>query len=82
MAVLPVVKMDNPVLHSKAKKVKNIDSSIQKLIDNMIETMHHIGGAGLAAPQVGVPLQVVVFQLPDDEDATVLINPEIVKTSE
>jgi peptide deformylase len=82
MAVLPVVKMDNPVLHSKAKKVKNIDSSIQKLIDNMIETMHEIGGAGLAAPQVGVPLQVVVFQLPDDEEATVLINPEIVKTSE
>lgn len=82
MAVLPVVQMGNPVLHSKAKKVKNIDDSIQKLIDNMIDTMYEIDGAGLAAPQVGVPLQVIVFQLPDDEDVTVLINPEIVKGSE
>jgi peptide deformylase len=82
MSILPVTKMDNPVLHQKAKKVKNIDSSIQKLINDMIETMYEIDGVGLAAPQVGVPLQVVVFQLPDDEDVTVLINPEIVKGSE
>lgn len=82
MAILTVIKMDNPVLHQKAKKVKNIDSSIQKLINDMIETMYEIDGVGLAAPQVGVPLQVVVFQLPDDEDVTVLINPEIVKDSE
>ncbi len=82
MAILPVVQMGNPVLHSKAKKVKTIDGSIQKLIDDMIETMRHIGGAGLAAPQVGVPLQVVVYELPDDEEAAVLINPEIVKGSE
>jgi peptide deformylase len=82
MAILPVIKMDNPVLHQKAKKVKNIDSSIQKLINDMIDTMYEIDGVGLAAPQVGVPLQVVVFQLPDDEDVTVLINPEIVKGSE
>jgi peptide deformylase len=70
------------VLHSKAKKVKTIDGSIQKLIDDMIETMRHIGGAGLAAPQIGVPLQVVVYELPDDEEAAVLINPEIVKGSD
>src|SRR4030042_1740499 len=82
MAILPVVQMGNPVLHRKAKKVKTIDGSIQKLIDDMIETMHHVSGAGLAAPQVGVPLQVVVYELPDDEKVTVLINPEIVKSSE
>jgi peptide deformylase len=82
MAILPVIKMDNPVLHQKAKKVKNIDSSIQKLVNDMIETMYEINGVGLAAPQVGVPLQVVVFQLPDDEEVTVLINPEIIKGSE
>jgi peptide deformylase len=73
--------MDNPVLHQKAKKVKKIDDSIQKLIDNMIETMHDIEGVGLAAPQVGVPLQVVVIQLPDEEDVITLINPEVVKIS-
>ena len=82
MAIMPVIKMDNPVLHQKAKRVRKIDDSIQKLIDNMIETMHNIEGAGLAAPQVGVPLQVVVIQLPDEEDVITLINPEIVKISE
>jgi peptide deformylase len=82
MAIMPVIKMDNPVLHQKAKRVRKIDDSIQKLIDNMIETMYDIEGIGLAAPQVGVPLQVVVIQLPDEEDAITLINPEIVKISE
>jgi len=72
--------MDNPLLHQKAKRVRKIDGSIQKLIDDMIETMHHTGGAaGLAAPQVGVPLQVVVIELPD-EDVITLINPEVVKS--
>jgi peptide deformylase len=82
MAIMPVIKMDNPVLHQKAKRVRKIDDSIQKLIDNMIETMHDIEGIGLAAPQVGVPLQVVVIQLPDEEDVITLINPEVVKISE
>jgi peptide deformylase len=82
MAIMPVIKMDNPVLHRKAKKVKKIDISIQKLIDDMIDTMHEIEGVGLAAPQVGVPLQVVVIQMPDEEEVITLINPEIVKTSE
>jgi peptide deformylase len=82
MAIMTVVKMDNPVLHRKAKKVRKIDGSIQKLIDDMIDTMHDIEGVGLAAPQVGVPLQVVVIQMPDEEDVITLINPEIVKTSE
>ena len=82
MAVMPVIKMDNPLLHRKAKKVSKIDDSIQKLIDDMVETMHDVEGVGLAAPQVGVPLQVVVIQMPDEEDVITLINPEIVKISE
>ena len=81
MGVLPLVTMDSPVLHQKAKRVRRIDASIQKLIDDMIETMHSIGGAaGLAAPQVGVPLQITVIEVPG-EDMITLINPEIVKTS-
>ena len=80
MAILILTMMDNPLLHQKAKRVRKIDGSIQKLIDDMIETMHHIGGAaGLAAPQVGVPLQVVVIELPG-EDVITLINPEVVKS--
>lgn len=80
MAILPLIMMDNPVLHQKAKRVRRIDESVQKLIDDMIETMHHIGGAaGLAASQVGVPLQVVVIE-PPEEDVITLINPEVVKS--
>ena len=79
MAVLPLTAMNEPVLHEKSKRVRRIDDSIQKLIDDMIETMHDIGGAaGLAAPQVGVPLQVIVVETPDEE-LVILINPEIVK---
>lgn len=77
MAIMPVIKMDNPLLHRKAKRVNNIDGSIQKLIDDMIETMHDVGGVGLAAPQVGVPLQVVVIQLPEEEEVITLTNPEV-----
>ena len=67
------------VLKRKAKRVPKIDSSIQRLIDGMIETMKQSSGVGLAAPQVGVSLRVVVFQMPDDDEPTAIINPEIVK---
>ena len=66
------------VLKGKARKVSHIDESIQKLIDDMIETMEQANGVGLAAPQIGIPLRVVVLQLPE-EGPIVLINPEIVK---
>ena len=82
MAIMPIIKMDNPVLHQKAKRVRKMDDSMQKLIDNMIDTLHDIEGLGLAAPQVGVPLQVVIIQLPDEEEVITLINPEVVKISE
>ena len=80
MAVLPVRLAPDPVLRQRAKRVRNIDASIQRLIGNMIETMRDASGAGLAAPQVGVPLRVIVIGLPEDE-VRVLINPEIVKRS-
>ncbi len=80
MAVLPLTTIDDSVLHQKARRVRKIDGSIQKLIDDMIDTMQAIGGAaGLAAPQVGVPLQVIVVEMPDEE-AVAIINPEIVKS--
>jgi len=67
-------------LRQKARRVTVIDSSIQGLIDDMVETMQQAGGVGLAAPQIGVPLRVVVIQLPDEEPVA-LINPEMVKRS-
>ena len=79
MAILPVCHFpDEPVLRRKAKRVSRIDSSIQRLIDNMLETMQQINGVGLAAPQVGVPLRVIVLRMPE-EAPMVIINPEIVK---
>jgi len=71
---------DDPVLRQKARKVPRIDSSIQQLIDDMVETMQRTHGVGLAAPQVGVSLRVVVLQMPGEEPMAI-INPEIVKRS-
>ena len=79
MAVLPIRLAPDPVLKQKAKRVRNIDASIHKLIKDMLETMHDAPGVGLAAPQVGVPLRVIVIGIPEQEDFA-LINPEVVKT--
>ena len=78
MAILKIFTLQEPVLRQKAKKVTSIDGSIQRLIDDMIETMRAVSGVGLAAPQVGIPLRIAVIELPDEEVIT-LINPEIVK---
>ena len=82
MSVLPICHFpDKSVLRRKAKRVSRIDSSIQKLIDDMVETMRQAKGVGMAAPQVGVPLQVIVLQMPEEEEPVAIINPEIVKRS-
>ena len=79
MTVLPICRLtEDLVLRQKAKKVSRIDGSVQRLIDNMIETMQWANGVGLAAPQVGVSLRVIVVQMPGEEPVA-LINPEIVK---
>jgi peptide deformylase len=79
MAVLQIRTLPDPVLRQKAKKVTKIDKSVQKLIDDMIDTLRaEPNRAGLAAPQVGVPLRVAVIELPEHGLIT-LINPEIVK---
>ena len=79
MAVLQIRTLPDPVLRQKAKRVTKIDNSIQKLIDDMIDTLHSDPNrAGLAAPQVGVLLRVAVIEVPEQELLT-MINPEIVK---
>jgi len=78
MAVLKIRTLSDPVLRQKAKRVTKIDGSIQKLIDDMIDTMRAVSGVGLAAPQIGVPLRIAVIELPGEEVIT-LINPQIIK---
>jgi peptide deformylase len=86
MAVRPIVQADNPILRQKSKKVKRFGRALQNLVDDMVETMHAVNGLGLAAPQIGVSQQVIVVQLPEDEEDPqsgklyVLCNPEIVRT--
>src|SRR5215470_7411176 len=75
----PIVVVGHPVLRQKARRVSQVDRPIQKLIDDMIETMKKAPGVGLAAPQVGVPLRLAVIDV--DDKITVIVNPEIVKTS-
>ena len=79
MTVLPIKTLPEPVLRQKAKRVGTIDASIKKLVADMQETLHDDPGrVGLAAPQIGVSLRVVVIGMPDEEDM-ILINPEIIK---
>jgi len=79
MAILPICHFpEDAVLRRKAKRVSSIDKSIQRLIDDMVETMQQANGVGLAAPQVGVSLRVIVLQMPEEEPMAI-INPEMVK---
>jgi peptide deformylase len=78
MTVRPIVALGNAVLRNKARKVSRFDDSIRALVKDMIETMREAPGVGLAAPQIGVPLQVAVVETEKDE-IHVLVNPEIVK---
>lgn len=79
MAVLKIRINPDPILRKKARKVTILDASVQKLIDDMIETLEDAHGVGLAANQVGVPLRIVVIHMPEDKDVMVLINPEVVE---
>jgi len=76
--VRPILTFENPVLREKAKKVARVDASIQRLLDDLTETMLEAPGAGLAANQIGVALRVCVVK-GDDKQIWGLVNPEIVK---
>jgi len=75
LATRVILTADKPALHIKAKPVQRVDASIRKLMADMVETMHGAAGAGLAAPQIGVSLRVIVLWHEDDEYR--LVNPEI-----
>ncbi len=71
----------DPVLKQVAADVTDIDGSLVRLIDDMLETMYAEPGLGLAAPQVGVRKRLFVYDLsPDADDPNVLINPEIIES--
>ena len=77
MAVLKIVKFGDPMLRKVSRPIEEITPRIERLIDDMIDTMRHAGGCGLAAVQVGVLRRIVVIEI---EDGVVyeMINPKIV----
>ena len=79
MALRPILTAEAPILRERTKKVSSYDASLGRLLDDMLETMRDAPGVGLAANQVGVPLQVAIIEI--DGQITELVNPQIVKTA-
>lgn len=77
MAVYQIVEIGADVLREKAKEVKEVNPSIIKLLDNMIDTLHDAEGVGLAAPQIGVSKRVIIVEV--DDVLVELINPVILE---
>ena len=87
--ILDIVQIGDPVLRRKAHKINQIDRDIRLLADDMVETLRDSGGVGLAAPQVGESIRMIVVEYPEDdsvEDSPMktykVINPEIIWRSE
>ena len=79
MAIKEILAIPHPVLRQRAKKVRRVDKRLLQLAYDMVETMRAAGGVGLAANQVGELKRLVVIQLPEEEEARIYINPEILK---
>jgi len=79
MALLDILIYPDSRLHSKAKPVAEVDNRIQKLIDDMGETMYAAPGIGLAAPQVNVLERLIVIDISESKDSLLaMVNPEII----
>jgi peptide deformylase len=87
MPVRPIVVYDDPLLRRKSRQVRRVNPAVQKLVDDMVETMRAANGIGLAAVQIGVPENVIVVQLPEDEEEPhggglyVVVNPQLARKS-
>jgi peptide deformylase len=79
MAIRRIVTAEDPGLRERTKRVSGFDAALHRLLDDMLQTMRDAPGVGLAANQVGVPLQVAVTEI--EGRITELVNPQIVRTS-
>jgi peptide deformylase len=78
-AIRPILTLEEPILRERTKRVPTFDASLHRLLDDMLVTMRDAPGVGLAANQVGVPLQVAVIEI--EGVITELVNPQVVKSS-
>jgi peptide deformylase len=87
MAILPIITLPDPLLRKTSAPIERVDEELQRLIDDMLETMYDAPGVGLAAVQVGVPRRLIVLDVggeAEDEKENqkrplVMVNPEIVR---
>ncbi len=80
--IYPIVKFGDPVLERPAETVTVFDGDLQKLLDDMFESMYEAHGVGLAAPQIGISKRIAVIDVTFKEDPNaklVLVNPEIIR---
>ena len=80
MAIRKIREMGDAVLNKKSKEVTEITPRVQRLIDDMFETLYEAEGIGLAAPQVGILKRIVVIDT-TGEDPILLINPKLMESS-
>jgi len=82
MALLPILCFPDPRLHKVAKPVLSVDARVKTLIADMLATMYHAHGIGLAATQVDVHERLLVIDVSEERDQPlIVINPEIIWTS-
>lgn len=79
MAIYPIRTFGDPVLRTSAETIDDVSSALERLVDDMLETMYDAPGVGLAAPQIGIPKRVFVADIGDGP--FVMVNPEIVELS-
>ena len=79
MGIRRILTAEDPILRARTRKVSTFDASLHRLLDDMLVTMRDAPGVGLAANQVGVPLQVAIIEV--DDRITELVNPQIVRSS-
>ncbi|MEM7383897.1 MAG: peptide deformylase [Verrucomicrobiota bacterium] len=79
--IRPIVQYGEPVLRAKCAPVEEVTDEIRELVDDMLETMRHAEGVGLAAPQVGVPLQLAVIDVSHDPECVTYLRVDGVETS-
>ena len=77
MAIREILAIPHPILRQRARKVRRVDKRLLQLAHDMVETMRAAGGVGLAANQVGELRRLIVIQIPEEEEALIYINPEI-----
>ena len=77
MSLLEIKKAGAPVLKQHCEPVEKIDKKLKQILDDMADTMYQSDGVGLAAPQVGLPIRMVVIDCQDDHGLIELINPVI-----